>query len=50
MTTLQLQLIASIVIPKSHHALMRKNKSYTKNVLEIYKPQIQRYINRMEKS
>lgn len=49
MNKLQFQLIASIVIPKQHHTLMRKNKSYAKNVLEIYKPKIQRYIKRMEK-
>lgn len=45
---LKIQLVASIVIPKIHHILMRKNKSYAKNVLKIYKSQIQRYMTKME--
>lgn len=48
MTSLSLQLIASIVIPKQHHSLMRKSKTYAKNVLAIYERQIKRFINQME--
>lgn len=50
MNNLQLQLIASIAIPKEHHSLMRKSKSYSENVFKIYEPKIKILFNKVNKS